>query len=421
MGVEVKEVDHSKFREDFIKEVFNNTNYEKGIKILIEWWNSYFGKKYNVSQKGGKEKLFEQIVDINKKTSELNTLTKNVVISIAGMMATIVFSTEPLDRHYEETFKWLEAVRNIARSYHNEFSVWYWNRYIDIITCTGEKVHIMEIPMDSQTDGLKIAYCDYLHITNQGGIKEIRRILGNIENDEPRIQVMKYRTLCNIYADSPSQRNNKQIKEFGKKIMQYSSGIDDELEKKLNVKYMWYLKSATYSSNPSVKKEFFSLPDKKNYDKMVEDMTDLIQYLIYKERETFKAVTNCIPLINFAVKNEQFADATHFLLLFVGMAETFKHANALDIYYPIYKNVLEILLSVIGKPERSITGRLENRFSKINDIFFNEESVSKWDKLDYVLRKKILPTSPLGKVTQRLIEDYFNLAYKENKKLLDTL
>lgn len=410
-------VNHEEFRKKIIYSIYENNKYHEGKSILIDWWNKSFEEKYKVISAGEEEpSIFSRIKEIiESDVSELSEEITDVIISISGIMSKIVFFTEPLGDHYEKAFLWLDLVRPLAREYKDEFTDWFWNRYVDMITYTGRKVHIMEIPIEAQSDTLKIAYCDYLHLTNQGGIKEIRRILSLIGNDSPRIQIMKYKTLCDIYADSPSQRNNKQIKEFAKKVVHYSSDLKEETEKKKNIKYFWFLKSAIFSLNS--KSDFYSLQNEEQYDEMVKNVVEGVNNYIYS-RETIKAAIDCIVLVNFAVKNGHFEDASLYILWFLSIVEGFNHIKALEIHYFVYKSMIDILLSLARNPDILADGRLMTRFNKVDKIFFNEDSIECWEKIDFVLKKKVLSTSPLGKITQRIIETYFDMAYIEAKKVL---
>jgi hypothetical protein len=409
-------VKNEEYRKKVIDKIYKNNNFEEGKELLIDWWNNSFPNYHVKKVADSKSSIYSQILDLSKDNEDLDKVQKDVIISIAGILSSISFFEEPIDKHYRKSFDWLELVRPLTKNYQSNFTRWFWNKYLDLITFNGETIHIMEIPVEDQSDFIKVAYCDYLHIKNQDGIKEIRRILGTIDSDNPLIKIMKNRTLCDIYADSPSIRNNKQIKGYAKKIFHYSSILDNPQVDRNNTIYKWYLNSANYTTRPDVDDGFYTLPDDNEYDKCIKEIEDSVYYFTLEKKETIKALLNIKAMINFAVRNGKFHDATRFLLWFVALAETGNHTKAVDLFYHTYKNLIEILLSVKDKTEIKGLEKVIKRFPDINEIFINETSQQNWEKLDYLLRKRMLPTSPLGRVTHRLTQDYLDLAYNELKE-----
>ncbi len=410
-------INNENYRSKIVDIVYQKNKYQEGKEAILEWWNNAF-PDYNVKKiDSNKSSIYSYIENLLQDISKLDPIQKDVIISIAGILSRIAFFEEPLEKHYRKSFEWLDLVRPFVKDYRSSFTTWFWNKYLDLITYNGETIHIMEIPIEEQTDFIKIAYCDYLRIKNQDGIKEIRRILKNVVSENPLIQIMKYRTLCDIYADSPSKRNNKQIKHSAKKIFNYSSALNDPSVDTNNIKYKWYLNSSNYTTMPGVDEEFYTLPDLEEYETCITDLESYVCRCINEDRETIKALLTIKDIVNFAIRNGHFKDGCRFMLWFIALTEAGNHTKAVDTYYVTYKYLMEILLSIRYNANLLEMTKIQKRFPNIDDIFFNEESQQNWEKLDYLLRKKILPTSPLGRVTQRLIDDFLNMAIKELKAI----
>jgi hypothetical protein len=409
-------VNNENYRSKVVDIVYQKNKYQEGKELLLEWWNNAFPEFSAEKIDSNKSSIYSNISDLLQDTTKLNTIQKDVIISIAGILSSISFFEEPLENHYRKSFEWLDLVRPFVKDYQSNFTTWFWNKYLDLITYNGETIHIMEIPIEEQTDFVKIAYCDYLRIKNQDGIKEIRRILNNVVSENPIIQIMKHRTLCDIYADSPSKRNNKQIKECAKKIFSYASKLKDSSMDN-NIKYKWYLNSANYTTMPGVDEEFYTLPDTEDYEKCISELESYVIKCINEERETIKALLTIKDIVNFAIRNGHFKDSSRLMLWFIALTEAGNHTKAVDVYYVTYKYLMEILLSIRYDAKHIEMPKVLKRFPDIDDIFFNEESQEYWEKLDYLLRKKILPTSPLGRVTQRLIQDFLKMAVKDLREI----
>lgn len=412
---------NDKFRTDIMDLVYNVKDYEKAKDEITKWWNEEFGDNYEVRSVDDKEPSIKTLLT-HMDSEGLNKEQKDIVIVIAGLLSKIAFEQAPIGNHYEEAYKWLESVRDYAKLHKNEFTDEFWSNYVYLIARTGRKIHIMEIPVHSQSDSVKIAYCDYLHLVSQGGIKEIRRILKNVENENPNIQIKKNKTLCDLYMESPSLRNNKQIKQYAKTIIRFSNQLPEEQQqerRKEFAKYYWYIKSANFSME--TKSDFYTLETEEEYEKVIEEFTDLIHKRIYEEKKVIDGLRDILSIIYFAIRNENIDHASHYITWFIASVEALDYNKSLEVPYLTFKHLSEVALAVTKKnaDKPADLRKIQNKFSGVNDLFFNEESAYHWDRLDFILRKKVLATSPLGKTIFKTVEDYLNLFYEKKKYLFE--